>query len=68
MAKRCPDSEGVGPHPVDSGGRVDEQSVAVTTLLALVHDVKCLVNGENFDIEDPLLGAEVEAASGLAFG
>ena len=54
--------------PVDGSGRVDEDRVPVAALLALVHNAKCLVDGENLGIEDLLVGVEVEAAARPATG
>ena len=58
----------VGPHSVDGEGRVDEERMPVTALLALAHDAKCLVDGKDLGVKDLLVRAEVEAASGPATG
>ena len=61
-------SEGVVSHPVDGRREINEHRAAVTTLLALAQDAKCLVNGEHLDVEDFLVGTEVEAATSPATG
>ena len=44
-------TKGVGPHPVDGSGGVDEDRVPVATLLAPVQDPERLVDGENLRTE-----------------
>jgi hypothetical protein len=61
-------AQGVGPHPVDGGGGVDEDRVPVATLLALVQDPERLVDGEGLRIEYLFVCPEVKAASGPATG
>ena len=54
----------VGPHPVDGGCRVDEDSVAVAALLASVQDANGSPDGEYLCVKDLLVCTEVVAASG----
>ena len=61
-------TKGVGRHPVDGGGGIDEDGVIVTALLAPVYDPERLVDGERLRIEYLFVRPEVEAASGTATG
>ena len=56
-------TEGIGSYPLNGCGGVGEEGVATAAPVASADDAECLVYGEDLCIENPLVVAEVVAAT-----
>ena len=56
-------TQGVRPHPLDSGGGIDKDGKPAAGSLVALDPEELLVNGEDLGVEDLLARAEVEATS-----